>query len=55
MQKYLTLEWAERIFEAAKTESKELEIKEDIAIVDAGGNLGTFARMERRQGRGSGR
>lgn len=42
----LGLELAQRIVEAAKKKAEELEIKEDIAVVDAGGNLKAFVRMD---------
>lgn len=46
MQEMLKLEVTQRIIEAAKSKAEELDIKEDIAIVDAGGNLKAFARMD---------
>ena len=42
----LTLEVAEEIVEAAKRKAKDLKIQEDIAVVDAGGNLKAFVRMD---------
>jgi uncharacterized protein GlcG (DUF336 family) len=42
----LKLDVTQRIIEAAKSKADELNIKEDIAIVDAGGNLKAFARMD---------
>jgi uncharacterized protein GlcG (DUF336 family) len=42
----LTLELAEQIIAAAKKKSQDLGVKEDIAVVDAGGNLKAFARMD---------
>lgn len=42
----LTLEDAERIVEAAKKRAVELNTRMDIAVVDAGGNLKAFARMD---------
>jgi len=46
MEERLKLETVERIIQAAKSKSEELHIKEDIAVVDAGGNLKGFARMD---------
>lgn len=45
-QEILKLEFTQRILEAAKSKAEELKIKEDIAIVDAGGNLKAFIRMD---------
>lgn len=42
----ITLEQAEAVIKAAKEKSKELNILENIAIVDAGVNLVAFARMD---------
>jgi uncharacterized protein GlcG (DUF336 family) len=42
----LTLEAAERIVAAAKHKAAEIKTKMDIAVVDAGGNLKAFARMD---------
>ncbi len=42
----LTLEAAERIVAAAKQKAAEINTKMDIAVVDAGGNLKAFARMD---------
>ena len=42
----LTLEAAERIVAAAKKKAAEIKTKMDIAVVDAGGNLKAFARMD---------
>ena len=42
----LTLEAAERIVAAAKTKAAEIKTKMDIAVVDAGGNLKAFVRMD---------
>ena len=42
----LTLEAAERIMAAAKKKAAELETRMDIAVVDAGGNLKSFVRMD---------
>src|SRR6185437_6894194 len=39
-------ELAQRIVEEARKKAEELHIKEDIALVDAGGNLKAFARMD---------
>ena len=46
MSHELTLEMAERILQAAKEKARELKIQEDIAVVDEGGNLKAFARMD---------
>jgi uncharacterized protein GlcG (DUF336 family) len=46
IQEMLKLDVTQRIIEAAKSKAEELNIKEDIAIVDAGGNLKAFARMD---------
>lgn len=42
----ITLELAERILEVAKKKAEDLKIAEDIAVVDAGGNLKAFVRMD---------
>ena len=42
----LTLEAAERIVAAAKQKAAEINTKMDIAVVDAGGNLKAFVRMD---------
>ena len=42
----LTLEAAERIVAAAKKKAAEIKTKMDIAVVDAGGNLKAFVRMD---------
>jgi uncharacterized protein GlcG (DUF336 family) len=42
----LTLEAAERIVAAAKQKAAEINTKMDIAVVDVGGNLKAFARMD---------
>jgi uncharacterized protein GlcG (DUF336 family) len=42
----LTLESAERIVAAAKKKAAEINTKMDIAVVDAGGNLKAFVRMD---------
>ncbi|HTU35366.1 MAG TPA: heme-binding protein [Candidatus Acidoferrum sp.] len=46
MEDRLGLELAQRIVEEAKKKAEELHIKEDIALVNAGGNLKAFARMD---------
>jgi len=46
MEETLKLDVVERIIQAAKSKAQELNIKEDIAVVDAGGNLKAFARMD---------
>lgn len=42
----ITLEQAQKAVEAAKAKSQEMGVKSDIAVVDAGANLKTFARMD---------
>ena len=42
----ITLEAAERILAAAKKKAAKLETRMDIAVVDAGGNLKSFVRMD---------
>jgi uncharacterized protein GlcG (DUF336 family) len=42
----ITLEAAERIVAAAKAKATEINTKMDIAVVDAGGNLKAFVRMD---------
>jgi uncharacterized protein GlcG (DUF336 family) len=42
----VTLESAEQILSAAKKKAAEIHTKMDIAVVDAGGNLKAFARMD---------
>lgn len=42
----ISLEQANRIVEAAAKKAAEIETKMDIAVVDAGGNLKAFARMD---------
>jgi uncharacterized protein GlcG (DUF336 family) len=42
----LTLKAAERIVAAAKQKAAEINTKMDIAVVDAGGNLKAFVRMD---------
>jgi uncharacterized protein GlcG (DUF336 family) len=46
MAKDLTLEAAERIVAAAKKKAADLGTLMDIAVVDAGGNLKAFVRMD---------
>src|SRR3984957_7864647 len=46
MAQDLTLEVAERIVGAAKKKAAEINTKMDIAVVDAGGNLKAFVRMD---------
>jgi uncharacterized protein GlcG (DUF336 family) len=46
MGENLTLEAAERILAAAKKKAAELKTRMDIAVVDAGGNLKSFVRMD---------
>jgi len=42
----LTLDLAQKVLEAAKEKATQLKIQEDIAVVDAGGNLKAFVRMD---------
>ena len=42
----LTLEASERSIEAAKKKAGQVKTRMDIAVVDAGGNLKAFARMD---------
>src|SRR5437660_2395465 len=42
----LTLEAAEKIISAANKKAAQLKTRMDIAVVDAGGNLKSFARMD---------
>lgn len=44
--KDMSLELAEKIVAAAKKKAAEIGTKMDIAVVDAGGNLKAFARMD---------
>ena len=46
MAKDLSLEAAERIVAAAKKKAAEINTQMDIAVVDAGGNLKAFVRMD---------
>ena len=46
MAEDLTLEAAEKIIAAAKKKAAQLKTRMDIAVVDAGGNLKAFARMD---------
>ncbi len=46
MSEELTLRAAERIVAAAKEKAAEIRTKMDIAVVDAGGNLKAFVRMD---------
>jgi len=46
MAEDISLEAAERIVAAAKKKAAEINTKMDIAVVDAGGNLKAFARMD---------
>jgi uncharacterized protein GlcG (DUF336 family) len=46
MAEELTLEAAERIVAAAKKKAAKINTKMDIAVVDAGGNLKAFVRMD---------
>ncbi|WP_018477711.1 GlcG/HbpS family heme-binding protein [Pontibacter roseus] len=42
----ITLEQAEKALQAAKEKARELNLKMNIALVDAGANLVVFARMD---------
>ena len=46
MAEDLTLEAAERILAAAKKKAADLGTRMDIAVLDAGGNLKAFVRMD---------
>src|SRR5690242_10540008 len=46
MAEDLTLEAAEKIIAAAKKKAAQLKTRMDIAVVDAGGNLKAFERMD---------
>ncbi len=46
MVEKLTLEAAEKLVAAAKKKAVELDTRMDIAVVDGGGNLKAFARMD---------
>jgi len=46
MAEDLTLEAAERIVAAARKKAAQIKTNMDIAVVDAGGNLKAFARMD---------
>lgn len=46
MAQDLSLEAAEKVVAAAKEKAAELKTLMDIAVVDAGGNLKAFARMD---------
>ncbi len=46
MSNGLTLSQAETVLQAAKKKALELGVKMNIAVVDAGANLTTFARMD---------
>jgi uncharacterized protein GlcG (DUF336 family) len=46
MANNLTLEDAERIVAAAKKKATDINTKMDIAVVDAGGNLKAYVRMD---------
>jgi len=42
----LSLELAERVVDAARRKAEDLRVQEDIAVVDSGGNLKAFIRMD---------
>ncbi len=44
--KDMSLDQAMMALEAARTKAEEMDVKMDIALVDAGGNLKAFARMD---------
>jgi uncharacterized protein GlcG (DUF336 family) len=46
MNQEITLEIAETMIQAAKQKAVELKVRQDIAIVDASGNLKAFVRMD---------
>jgi len=46
MKADITMEEATKVVEAAVKKAQDLGIKENVAIVDAGGNLKAFARMD---------
>ncbi len=46
VSKNISLDQATRLVDAAVRKARELGINEDIAVVDAGGNLKAFARMD---------
>lgn len=46
MAEDITLEAAEKVVPAAKKKAAEIKTLMDIAVVDAGGNLKAFARMD---------
>ncbi len=46
LTKNISLDQANRLVDAAVRKARDLGIKEDIAVVDAGGNLKAFARMD---------
>ncbi|HLQ79366.1 MAG TPA: heme-binding protein [Terriglobia bacterium] len=46
MNHEITLEVAEKMIHVAKSKAEELKILEDIAVVDASGNLKAFVRMD---------
>lgn len=45
MMNGITLEQAQEIIEAARRKAEEIKVPMNIAVVDAGGNLTAFARM----------
>jgi len=46
MNHEITLEVAETMIQAAKRKAQELKVQQDIAVVDASGNLKAFVRMD---------
>lgn len=42
----ITLEQAQRVIEAARAKAQEIGVMQNIAVVDEGGNLVAFARMD---------
>ena len=46
MAQDITLDAAQKVLAAARAKAEELKTRMDIAVVDAGGNLKAFARMD---------
>ena len=47
MKQEVTLETAQSIIEAARKKAEDLEVPMNIAVVDVGGNLKSFIRMDK--------
>jgi uncharacterized protein GlcG (DUF336 family) len=47
MNKEVTFEAAQLVIEAARKKAEDLEVPMNIAVVDAGGNLKSFVRMDK--------